>query len=75
MGRGGKPRHLDPELGDQDLGGPVTDPRDRAQQPQLLGEWGQDLLDPLGRTVSISFRKLFLPQRFRARSNASATTR
>ena len=27
----------------------------------------QDLLDPRGRTVSLSFRKLFLPQRFRAR--------
>ena len=35
----------------------------------------EDLLDPIGRTVSISFRKLFLPQRFRARSNASSTTR
>jgi len=31
-----------------------------------------DLLDPRGRTVTLSFRKLFLPQRFRARSNASA---
>jgi len=35
----------------------------------------EDLLDPTGRTVTISFRKLFLPQRFRARSNASSTTR
>ena len=35
----------------------------------------RDLLDPTGRTVTISFRKLFLPQRFRARSNASSTTR
>ena len=35
----------------------------------------QDLLDPLGRTVTLSFRKLFLPQRFRARSRASDTTR
>ncbi len=35
----------------------------------------QDRLDPLGRTVTISFRKLFLPQRFRARSRASETTR
>jgi hypothetical protein len=35
----------------------------------------QDLLDPIGRTVTISFRKLFLPQRFRARSSASSTTR
>jgi outer membrane receptor protein involved in Fe transport len=44
-----------------------------------LGEvpfsYQQDLLDPLGRTVTISFRKLFLPQRFRARSSASSTTR
>ena len=35
----------------------------------------QDRLNPLGRTVTISFRKLFLPQRFRARSRASETTR
>jgi hypothetical protein len=35
----------------------------------------QDLLDPIGRTVTISFRKLFLPQRFPARTNASSTTR
>jgi len=35
----------------------------------------QDRLDPLGRTVTISFRKLFLPQRFRARPSASSTTR
>jgi len=34
-----------------------------------------DLLDPLGRTISISFRKLFLPQRFRARSRPSEITR
>lgn len=34
-----------------------------------------NLLDPLGRTVMISFRKLFLPQRFRARSSESSTTR
>ncbi len=33
------------------------------------------LLDATGRTVVVSFRKLFLPQRFRARSNASSTTR
>jgi hypothetical protein len=33
------------------------------------------LLDPAGRTVTLSFRKLFLPQRFRARANASSTTR
>ena len=35
----------------------------------------QDLLEPLGRTVTISFRKLFLPQRFRARPRAQETTR
>ena len=33
------------------------------------------LLDPTGRAVVVSFRKLFLPQRLRARSNASSTTR
>ena len=35
----------------------------------------QDLLDPRGRTVTLSFRKLFLPQRFRARPRDSSTTR
>ena len=35
----------------------------------------RDLLDPRGRTVTVSFRKLFLPQRFRARASASSTTR
>ncbi len=34
-----------------------------------------DLLDPTGRTVTISFRKLFLPHLFRARSSESSTTR
>ena len=34
-----------------------------------------DLLDPTGRTILISVRKLFLPQRFRARSSESRTTR
>ena len=33
------------------------------------------LLDPTGRAVVVSFRKLFLPQRFRARASASSTTR
>ena len=32
----------------------------------------QDLLDPRGRTVSLSFRKLFLPQRFRNRAQRPA---
>ena len=30
-----------------------------------------DLLDPIGRTISISVRKLFLPSRFRQRSPAA----
>src|SRR5690349_17182901 len=51
VGRGREPRHVDPQLGDQDLGGPPPDPRDRAQQPQLLGERGQNLLDPLVQPV------------------------
>jgi hypothetical protein len=34
-----------------------------------------DLLEPMGRTVTVSFRKLFLPQRFRARPSAFSTTR
>ncbi len=34
-----------------------------------------DLLDPTGRAVMISFRNLFLAQRFRARSSESSTTR
>ena len=29
-----------------------------------------DLLDPIGRTVTISFRKLFLPRRFANRARA-----
>lgn len=32
----------------------------------------RDLLDPTGRTVTVSFRKLFLPQRFRGRGQRSA---
>ena len=47
MGGGGEPGHVDADLGDDHLGGPFTDPRDRAQQPQLLGERGEDLLDPV----------------------------
>jgi hypothetical protein len=52
------------------------------EKPKVRNELGevpfsfqQDLLEPIGRTVTISFRKLFLPQRFRARSSASSTTR
>lgn len=38
--RGREPGHIHPDLGDQDLGGPLPDPRDRPQQGQLLGERG-----------------------------------
>ena len=51
----------------------------RPQVRDALGgvpsSYQSDLLDPIGRTVMISFRKLFLPQRFRARSSESSTTR
>ena len=50
-------------------------PRVRNALGDVPFSYQQDLLDPVGRTVTISFRKLFLPQRFRARSNASSTTR
>lgn len=33
----------------------------------------EDLLDPIGRTVTVSFRKLFLPQRFRNRAQRPAS--
>ncbi|WP_309602147.1 TonB-dependent receptor plug domain-containing protein [Sphingomonas sp.] len=41
----------------------------------IPSSYQSDLLDPTGRIVMISLRKLFLPQRFRARSSESATTR
>ncbi|MEO7814790.1 MAG: TonB-dependent receptor plug domain-containing protein [Sphingomicrobium sp.] len=41
----------------------------------IPSSYQSDLLDPTGRTVLISFRKLFLAQRFRARSSESSTTR
>ena len=50
-------------------------PKVRDFSGEVPFSYQRDLLDPLGRTVTISFRKLFLPQRFRARSNASSTTR
>ncbi|MEO6580590.1 MAG: TonB-dependent receptor plug domain-containing protein [Sphingomicrobium sp.] len=52
------------------------------QRPKVRDAFGavplsyqSDLLEPTGRTVTLSFRKLFLPQRLRARANASSTTR
>jgi len=50
-------------------------PRVRDLNDDVPFSYQQDLLDPIGRTVTVSLRKLFLPQRFRARSNASSTTR
>ena len=50
-------------------------PRVRDAAGDVPFSYQPDLLDPMGRTVTISLRKLFLPQRFRARSSASPTTR
>ena len=50
-------------------------PRVRDAFGDVPFSYQQDLLDPRGRTVTLSFRKLFLPQRFRARSSASTTAR
>jgi hypothetical protein len=50
-------------------------PRVRDAAGEVPFSYQQDLLDPRGRTVTVSVRKLFLPQRFRARSSASSTTR
>jgi hypothetical protein len=50
-------------------------PRVRDLNGDVPFSYQQDLLDPIVRTVTVSLRKLFLPQRFRARSNASSTTR
>ena len=50
-------------------------PRVRDALGEVPFSYQQDLLDARGRTVTLSFRKLFLPQRFRARTNASSTTR
>ncbi len=50
-------------------------PKVRNAFGELPFSYQPDLLDPRGRTVTLSFRKLFLPQRFRARSNASSMTR
>ena len=44
--RGGEPSHVDADLGDDDLGGAFTDPRDRGQQLGLLGEREAGLVDP-----------------------------
>ena len=43
-------------------------PRVRDSSGDVPFSYQQDLLDPLGRTVTISFRKQFLPQRFRNRT-------
>ena len=50
-------------------------PRVRDDFGDVPFSYQQDLLDARGRTVTLSFRKLFLPQRFRNRSNASSMTR
>ena len=42
-------------------------PKVRDAFGEVPNSYQQDLLDPLGRTVTISIRKLFLPQRFRNR--------
>ena len=42
-------------------------PKVRDASGDVPYSYQQDLLDPLGRTVTVSIRKLFLPQRFRGR--------
>ena len=48
-------------------------PRVRGASGEVPFSYQQDLLDPIGRTVTISFRKLFLPQRFRGRTQRPAS--
>jgi hypothetical protein len=43
--RGGKSGHVDTDLGDDDLSGALTDPRDRGQQLDRLGEREAGLVD------------------------------
>jgi len=50
-------------------------PRVRDASGDVPFSYQQDLLEPLGRTVTLSFRKLFLPQRFRNRTNAAPAAR
>ena len=45
MRRSGEPSHVDPYFGDDDLGGPLTDPRDRGQQLDLRVEREAGLVD------------------------------
>ncbi len=45
MRRGGKPCHVDADLGDDDLGGALTDPRNRRQKLDLAGERQAGLVD------------------------------
>jgi hypothetical protein len=42
---GGESGHVDADLGDDDPGGALTDPRDRGQQGALLGEREAGLID------------------------------
>ena len=50
-------------------------PRVRDAAGDVPYSYQRDLLEPLGRTVTFSVRKLFLPQRFRARPRDSSITR
>ena len=50
-------------------------PRVRDSLGDVPFSYQPGLLDPTGRAVVVSVRKLFLPQRFHARANASSTTR
>lgn len=45
MGGGGEHRHVDPELGDHGLGGPLADPGDGVEAVTGLGERGDDPVD------------------------------
>ena len=57
MGGAGEHRHVDPDLGDDALGGPPADPGDRVEAVTGLGERGDD---PVDRHVEFGYRPLQL---------------
>ena len=55
------PRKLGPAGGQEPFQREAAGPQQRGNRPFA---YQQDLLEPIGRTIGISFRKLFLPRRF-----------
>ena len=51
MPRGWEHGHVEAAFGDQDLCGLGLDARDRAQQLDDVGVWGEHMLDPLGQVL------------------------